>query len=440
MAAELDERQRLALRAGPQLVHGQRRRPDRCRTSCTSTARTTARSCTRDNRANLYGELPTYEQHAQRRLRQADLHADELGAAQRQLPRLAARSTRATCSPSNASATTGTGNEARQKIGTADGSWVINSRSLPDVQVHALRQRDAGPPGQHRQRVGLDGAGHAARHQQPRSRMGLLTVPVPSPARPAYNAFVQPLIDRYGYVQNGVQRRRRHRRLRAAVRRRRLLPRRRPVRLQPRPSAERCQHDLHFGYQRYVDSEDLMRSSNGWGVDHRARRPSRASTARRSSTPPRFQQQATRRWSPTIHSEYQSQSFEVNDTIRWSDWTFNAGVLASNDTLYGQGLREDASKPLSGYVAAPGNKYKMYEIPFSKMIQPRLGATWAYNGKRHGLRELRALQPGGELAAARRVVGPQPGDDHQRALRRQRRAVRGRRRSAPRRASCSSTT
>ena len=51
----------------------------------------------------------------------------------------------------------------------------------------------------------------------------------------------------------------------------------------------------------------------------------------------------------------------------------------SQDTLYGQGLREDAST-LSGYVAAPGNKYKMYEIPFSEMFQPRLGATWAYDG------------------------------------------------------------
>ena len=52
----------------------------------------------------------------------------------------------------------------------------------------------------------------------------------------------------------------------------------------------------------------------------------------------------------------------------------------SQDTLYGQGLREDSST-LSGYVSAPGNKYKMYEIPFSKMIQPRLGVTWAYDGK-----------------------------------------------------------
>ena len=133
-------------------------------------------------------------------------------------------------------------------------------------------------------------------------------------------------------------------------------------------------------------------------------------------------------------------SFEVNDTIRWKDWTFNVGVLASNDTLYGQGLREDEST-LSGYVLAPGNKYKMYEIPFSKMIQPRLGATWAYNGNDTVYGELRPVQPGGELAAARGVVGSQPHRHvHRRPLRRQRRALRRRCRSTRRRASCSSTT
>ena len=40
-----------------------------------------------------------------------------------------------------------------------------------------------------------------------------------------------------------------------------------------------------------------------------------------------------------IHSEYRSQNFELNDTIRWRNWTFNVGLLASNDTLYGQGLK-----------------------------------------------------------------------------------------------------
>jgi hypothetical protein len=47
--------------------------------------------------------------------------------------------------------------------------------------------------------------------------------------------------------------------------------------------------------------------------------------------------------------------------------------------MYGQGLREDSST-LSGFVSAPGNKYLMHEIPFDEMIQPRLSASWAYNG------------------------------------------------------------
>ena len=81
-----------------------------------------------------------------------------------------------------------------------------------------------------------------------------------------------------------------------------------------------------------------------------------------------------------LHSESQTHNLELNDTIKWTNWTFNVGALVSKDTLYGQGLRNDSST-ISGYVAAPGNKYTMYEIPFSKMIQPRLGATWAYNGK-----------------------------------------------------------
>lgn len=36
---------------------------------------------------------------------------------------------------------------------------------------------------------------------------------------------------------------------------------------------------------------------------------------------------------------------------------------------------------VSGYVASPGTIYKMYELPFKRMLQPRLGTTWAYNGQ-----------------------------------------------------------
>ena len=34
---------------------------------------------------------------------------------------------------------------------------------------------------------------------------------------------------------------------------------------------------------------------------------------------------------PTIHSEYHSQSFEVNDTIRWGNYTVTVGVLGNTD-------------------------------------------------------------------------------------------------------------
>ena len=117
------------------------------------------------------------------------------------------------------------------------------------------------------------------------------------------------------------------------------------------------------------------------GPVERARRPPRADpgTGKSAFYTATFQQQTTGQAAP-IKSEYESQSFEINDTIRWKNWTFNLGVLASNDTLYGQGLREDSST-LSGYVSAPGNKYKMYEINWDKMIQPRIGVTWTYNGK-----------------------------------------------------------
>ena len=66
-----------------------------------------------------------------------------------------------------------------------------------------------------------------------------------------------------------------------------------------------------------------------------------------------------------------SQNLEVNDTVRWRNVTVNLGLLASNDTLYGQGLREDGSATLTGFRAEVGTKYEMYDLPFSKMLQPR---------------------------------------------------------------------
>ena len=107
-------------------------------------------------------------------------------------PATATRSawTRATCSPRTPRATTGTGDEARLKIGTVDGSWVINTQSFAHVQVHRLREPDAGPPGQHRRRRPLDGRRHAARHRQPRHAGPADRARAGRRADAAYNAFV----------------------------------------------------------------------------------------------------------------------------------------------------------------------------------------------------------------------------------------------------------
>src|SRR5262249_22372923 len=81
---------------------------------------------------------------------------------------------------------------------------------------------------------------------------------------------------------------------------------------------------------------------------------------------------------PTIHSEVKSTNLELNDTIHIKNWAFNVGLLDSQDTLYGQGLAK--ADNLAGFVASPGTKYLMHRFSFKDMIQPRLGATWAYNG------------------------------------------------------------
>jgi hypothetical protein len=140
-------------------------------------------------------------------------------------------------------------------------------------------------------------------------------------------------------------------------------------------------HEIHVGYQYYVDMEELLRTSNGWGsiTVPGGRLASAGVNGINSYYMATFFQQGIGNI-PPIESSYRSQSLEFNDTIRWKNFTFNAGVLLSDDKLFGQGLKEDSST-ISGFVQAAGNKYEMYHIPFGKMVQPRLGATWAYNGR-----------------------------------------------------------
>ena len=81
---------------------------------------------------------------------------------------------------------------------------------------------------------------------------------------------------------------------------------------------------------------------------------------------------------PVIHSEYESQNIELNDTVRWDDFTLSVGLLVSRDRLYGQGLKPNAGN-VSGFEVARGHKYEMYEIDFADTLQPRLAGVWAYD-------------------------------------------------------------
>ena len=329
---------------------------------------------TRVNRANKYGELPEYESTRNEgfgKLTVTPISSMLLNFSYRD----SKREDRSDLFAENAAPTTGSGSESRLRIFTTEGSWIVNSRSHLTFKYTHFANETLGLPDFISSAVPSSTLG-ARLDIAALDTQGRLTVPVPVANQPAHNAFVQPYIDRYGYVENGV----------------RVGGGTNGYGLEFndqdffRDSGQvgynitfgsNIMHDLHFGYQRYTDSEDLVRSSNGWGsITVQGGRVAFQGTPVFFTA--RYQQQTTGVAAP-IKSYYESQSFEVNDSIRWKNLTFNVGLLVSNDTLFGQGLRENSST-LTGYEAAPGNKYEMYDIPFSKMIQPRLGATWAYNG------------------------------------------------------------
>ena len=328
----------------------------------------------RDNRANLYGPLPTYQSTRNEgfgKLTFTPTSKVLLNLSYRQSKRLDESDLFA----SNAADTTGTGTLVKQKIITGDGSWIINPKSYATFKFTKFENPNQGHP-DNTASVTIGTAVGTKLDLNNLDKIGRFAVPLPATGQTAYNSFIQPLIDRYGYSLNGVKtgggivgyglqfdnddffRDGGQVGYNLTV-------------------GNKWKHDLHVGYQMYRDSEDLLRSSNGWGAISAPR--GLTFQGRAVSYVAAFQQQSTGLAKP-IHSEYKSQNIEFNDTIHYKDWTFNLGALASNDKLYGQGLKEDAST-LSGYVLSLGTQYKMFELPFKKMIQPRLSATWAYNGK-----------------------------------------------------------
>jgi carboxypeptidase family protein/TonB-dependent receptor-like protein len=344
---------------------------------------------TRNNVANVYGPLPQYSSKRNEefgKLTFTPTSALLINGSYRNSDRKEKAASFATATGALGTATTGVGGKTTLDIGTLEGSWIADPRSYATLKLTNFKNKNHSVP-DFPVNVAVSTAVGTHLDINNLEQMGHVFLPLPISGNTDFNNFIAPFIAKYGYLSNGV-----------------------PVGGGnfgvagqsandfddfSRRSGQvgynltlgtTITHDLHAGYQRYTDIEDLTRSSNGWGdISLIGGRTNCPASACGTAKPIFFQaslEQATFGTTPvhSIHSELRSQNIELNDSIHWNNWSFNAGVIASNDTLYGQGLKNDSSA-ISGYVSAPGNRYKMYNIPFGKMIQPRLGATWAYNGE-----------------------------------------------------------
>ena len=337
----------------------------------------------RENQANNFGSLPRYESTRNEGFGKVTLTPTRSTLANVSYRDSKRRDTSALFGISTAP-TAGTGNESRQKIGTADGSWIINAASYLNFKYTHFTLLTAGVP-DNRANAAVSTAIGTHLDVANLDQQGLVSIPGFVSGNDAFNAFITPLVNRYGYLSNGV------RTAPATVGVGSLFDRDNFFRdagqigYNLTLSGMGMRHNLHGGYARSIDSEDLTRSSNGWGgITVPGGRTSFQGTPIFYLAA--FQQQGLQNSPvPTIHSEFRSKNIEVNDTINWKNWTYNIGLLASHDTLYGQGLN-NAAGTLSGYVLATGTtvkarQYKMYEVPWTKLIQPRVSATYAYDGK-----------------------------------------------------------
>ncbi|MDP9191613.1 MAG: carboxypeptidase regulatory-like domain-containing protein [Acidobacteriota bacterium] len=338
----------------------------------------------RDNQANLYGDLPAFSSERNEyfgKLTFTPLSSLLINASYRDSHRV---DTSGDVFGAFRAGTTGSGTETELQIGTFETSWVINNNSYATFKYTDYRNPGVGTA----DFIADTNVAFTAGTQLDLANLGTigrLVVPTPIVGNAAQIAFVTPYIDRYGYLQNG------QRTGGGTVGYGQFAQDddsffRKGGQIGYNLSlGSTITHDLHIGYQRYTDSEDRFQTSNGWGLITVPAGVGTAGTCPASAcgtaTPAFFVAQVSQqgaRGVPNIHSEFKSQNIELNDVIRFNNWTFNVGVLLSEDVLYGQGLAK--ADNVAGYVASPGTKYKMHTFGFDEMIQPRLGATWSYNG------------------------------------------------------------
>jgi hypothetical protein len=328
-------------------------------------------TATRGNRANVYGNSPDYENIR-----------DEYFAKLTWTPTnslLFSGSYRdSTTDVSGGSVgqfeagTTSAGSDSELKIAVAEASWVISDSGVLTFKASDFKNPGSSTPDnildfQIAEGVPLD--------INNLDQQGYFIVPGYIEGEDEFNAWVTPLIEQYGYLDNGVQ------------------TGGGSVGVYPDFDADDFysksfqagydhfigNHELHIGYRWEKGEEVLNRTSNGWGriyVTGGIDEDYGEDVFYRGQ----FYQQTLGDKVPPIHSEIKTQTIELNDVWRLNDWTFNIGLLASNDTLYGQGLTENSSN-VSGFELCTTCMYEMKDVGWDEMISPRLAATWSPNGK-----------------------------------------------------------
>ncbi len=334
----------------------------------------------RANRANLYGNVPDLESDRDEFFGKLSFSPSDnflLHGSYRTSDR---QESGFGVSSETSAGSTSVGNNATLDIAILEGNWVVSPTSFATFKLTDFANETTGEPDN---LFGFQPSlgGSVDLNISALDTQGQLLVPLPLSGQNAFNQFIAPFIDRYGFVRDG-----------AKVGGGRVggasqIDSNDFFRQSYQGGYDfhlgsEITHDIHVGYQWYLDEEDLLRSSNGWGSitipGGRINCPSNSSCAGQKVY---FQAQVQQQGIlnvPTIHSEYESQNFEINDQIRFGSLTLNVGVMLSNDTLFGQGLRENNGN-VSGFELAPGNQYKMYEVKWGETIQPRLGLVWAYN-------------------------------------------------------------
>ena len=275
---------------------------------------------------------------------------------------------------------TSEGSDVSQDIFTLDGSYVLGDSTVLSFQYSDFSNKNSGRPDTTFADVNPSIGGSLDINNL--AQQGNFFVPLVKTDEGYDNVTAQALIDAYGYDSGGTMVGGGNIGGGSYFNNQDFYRKSFELKLDHEMELGNTLHNIHLGFQWKENEEVLTRTSNGWGTINYI-------GGLNPDTP--FETDIPIYYSASVYSNSLSEgelnpltssseniNIEVNDTIEHGDFTYNIGFMFSNDVLYGQGLKENSSN-VSGYELAPGHKYKMYELDFLDMIQPRLGITWAYN-------------------------------------------------------------